>query len=326
MEDPNDVTAPDNEPAWNRQKVLAIAIPCLMGWTLAYLATNIFKDYAFGLFLWLPTVMGACSTILLGYKGGVARQTLRNTSFLTLVIFCLGLLVFAWEGVICLIMVMPIGFLTTYFGYLLGFVIIERKIKDNAVPVVLLLFSTVPVLMAFEHSTEAEPEIRSVTTAVEIDADAIRVWNNVIAFPQIAAPSEWLFKAGIAYPINARIEGSGVGAIRHCNFSTGSFVEPITVWSTGKLLKFSVDSQPEPLKELSFYNIHPNHLHDYWISKGGQFRLTRLPNGHTLLEGTTWYSNKIKPGFYWTVWSDYIVHAIHRRVLEHIRQISEKAS
>jgi hypothetical protein len=86
-----------------------------------------------------------------------------------------------------------------------------------------------------------------------------------------------------------------------------------------------VDLQPEPLKELGFYNnIHPNHLHGYWISKGGQFKLIQLSNGHTLLEGTTWYINKIKPGFYWTLWSDYIVHKIHERVLEHIKIHAEQ--
>ena len=49
-----------------------------------------------------------------------------------------------------------------------------------------------------------------------------------------------------------------------------------------------------------------------------------LQNGHTLLEGTTWYVNKIKPGLYWTVWSDYIVHKIHTRVLEHIKTHAEQ--
>jgi hypothetical protein len=40
-------------------------------------------------------------------------------------------------------------------------------------------------------------------------------------------------------------------------------------------------------------------------------------------EGTTWYVNKIKPGLYWTLWSDNIVHKIHNRVLEHIKTQSE---
>jgi len=99
-------------------------------------------------------------------------------------------------------------------------------------------------------------ELRSVTTSIEINADASTVWKNVISFPQLAEPSEFIFRSGITYPINAQINGQGVGAIRHCNFSTGSFIEPISVWEEGKLLKFDVDSQPEPLKELILYLYH----------------------------------------------------------------------
>ena len=173
--------------------------------------------------------------------------------------------------------------------------------------------------MAFENANKEKDDLRFVTTSIEIKASPEIVWKNVIAFPQLKSPTEFIFKTGIAYPINATIKGEGAGAVRHCNFSTGSFTEPITVWDKPNLLQFSVVDQPEPMKEISFYDIHPNHLHGYWASKQGQFKLTKLPNGHTLLEGTTWYINKIKPDFYWTLWSDYIVHKIHTRVLEHIK-------
>lgn len=146
----------------------------------------------------------------------------------------------------------------------------------------------------------------------------------MIEFPQLEEPDELLFKAGIAYPVNAQIEGTGVGAVRHCNFTTGSFVEPITVWDEPRLLKFSVDEQPAPMKELSFWDIDAPHLHDYFVSKQGQFKLTKLPNGNTLLEGTTWYYHNIKPAVYWRLWSDYIIHKIHNRVLEHIKVNAER--
>lgn len=177
--------------------------------------------------------------------------------------------------------------------------------------------------MAFENGINKPDDLRSVKTSIEIDTPPEVVWKNVIAFPQLKEPTEFIFKTGIAYPTNATINGQGPGAIRHCNFSTGSFVEPITTWDEPRLLKFSVDEQPEPLKEISFYDIHPNHLHGYWVSKQGQFKLIALPNGHTLLEGTTWYVNKITPNFYWTLWSDFIVHKIHKRVLEHIKTQAE---
>lgn len=307
----------------SKQKLLSIALPCLLGWTFSYLATNVFRDYGFGLFVWLPLVLGATSTLILSHKNSVPRKQLRNNSYLTLLIFCLGLLVFAWEGIICLIMAAPIGFLFTYLGFLLGFHFSKSNLKRQTPTAIILLLISAPSLMAFEDRINETDDLRSVVTSIEINATPDKVWKNVVSFPQLKEPTEFIFKTGIAYPINATIKGQGVGAVRHCNFSTGSFVEPITVWDEPKLLKFSVDEQPEPMKEISLYDIHPNHLHGYWVSKQGQFKLTALPNGHTLLEGTTWYVNKIKPGFYWALWSDNIVHKIHNRVLEHIKTQAE---
>jgi hypothetical protein len=38
------------------------------------------------------------------------------------------------------------------------------------------------------------------------------------------------------------------------------------------------------------------------------------------LEGHTWYSIDMYPQAYWQMWSDHIIHAIHLRVLNHIRK------
>ena len=307
----------------SKQKLLSIALPCLLGWTFAYLATNVFRDYGFGLFVWLPLVLGATSTLILAHKNSVPRKQLRNNAYLSILIFFLGFLAFAWEGVICLIMAAPIGFVFTYFGFLIGFHFSKSTLNGQTTTAIILLLLSSPSLMAFEDTIKETDDLRSVVTTIEINATPDKVWKNVVSFPQLKEPTEFIFKTGIAYPINATIAGQGVGAVRHCNFSTGSFVEPITVWDEPRLLKFSVDEQPEPMKEISLYDIHPNHLHGYWVSKQGQFKLTVLPNGHTLLEGTTWYVNKIKPVFYWTLWSDNIVHKIHNRVLEHIKTQAE---
>ncbi len=307
----------------NLQKILSIALTCSLGWVFTYLATNIFRAYAYGLFIWLPFVLGAISTLIYAYKNPTSRKALRNNAYLTLLIFCIGLLLFAWEGIICLIMAAPIGFIFTYLGFLVGYGLSKSKVNYSTPTAIILLMLSVPSLMSFEGSINTSDDLRSVTTSIKINASLETVWENVIAFPQLKEPTEFIFKTGIAYPINATISGHGVGAVRHCNFSTGSFIEPITIWDEPKLLRFSVDEQPETMKELSFYDIHPNHLHGYWISKRGQFKLIALPNGHTLLEGTTWYVNKIKPDFYWTTWSDYIVHEIHNRVLEHIKEQAE---
>ena len=137
-------------------------------------------------------------------------------------------------------------------------------------------------------------------------------------------PDEWLFKTGIAYPTHAEIKGSGVGAVRYCNFTTGSFVEPITTWNEPTLLQFDVLDQPTPMRELNpFWDVHPPHLDGYFQSKKGQFELVQLDNGKTLVEGTTWYHIHIHPVAYWDFWSEYILHEIHYRVLKHIKKECE---
>jgi hypothetical protein len=311
------------EQKFNPRAYYAVGLTCILGWTFTYLEINVFRQYDFGLFIFLPLVMGATSTLIYGLNNTTERRKLLYISLLTLGIFCLGLLLFAWEGVICLIMSLPIGLFFTWLGHFIGYQMVKRKMR-NTPTTIILLFLSVPSLMAFEKLKSDKEEIRSVVTAIEINAAPEKVWENVIAFPQLKEPTEFIFKTGIAYPINATINGRGVGSVRHCNFSTGSFVEPITVWDEPKLLRFSVEDQPAPMKELSLYDIHPNHLHGYWVSKQGQFKVIQLANGHTLLEGTTWYVNKIKPDFYWTIWSDYIVHKIHKRVLEHIKNEAEE--
>jgi hypothetical protein len=134
-----------------------------------------------------------------------------------------------------------------------------------------------------------------------------------------------LGRCGIACPQRARIEGEGVGAVRHCEFTTGDFVEPITVWEPPVHLAFDVTEQPDPMVELSpWRHVHPPHLKDNALqSQRGEFRLTPMSGGKTLLEGRTWYTFNMHPQSYWTLWSEFSIHAIHRRVLEHIKGLAE---
>jgi hypothetical protein len=81
------------------------------------------------------------------------------------------------------------------------------------------------------------------------------------------------------------------------------------------------------MEEMSPYpHLKTPHLHGYFRTNEGELRLTALPGGKTLLEGTTWYTNKIWPSDYWEVWSDLIIHHIHLRVLNHIKALSERAT
>lgn len=179
-------------------------------------------------------------------------------------------------------------------------------------------------MFASEKLRPGPAPLLEVVTAIEVNATPAAVWKHVVEFTELPPPMEALFKLGIAYPIRAEIRGRGPGAVRNCLFSTGPFVEPIEVWDEPRLLSFSVTSNPAPLQEWTPYReIHPAHLNGFLVSEHGQFRLIPLPGGRTRLEGMTWYRHNMWPVRYWEVWSDHIIHAIHRRVLLHVKQLAE---
>ena len=147
----------------------------------------------------------------------------------------------------------------------------------------------------------------------------------MVTFSDIPGEPEWYFRAGIAYPLRARIAGRGVGAIRRCEFTTGAFIEPIEVWDEPRLLRFGVTANPQPMRELSPYGpIETPHLDNYLVSRRGQFALRALPGNRTEVIGTTWYQHHLWPASYWQLWSDAIIHRIHLRVLNHVKGLSER--
>jgi uncharacterized membrane protein YhaH (DUF805 family) len=281
------------------------------------------KDYGVTLFVGTPIWMGAVSAFLYNRPFPRTLPGSLMVAELSILIAGAALLLFAFEGVICLAMLFPVaaamGLLGGLIGYCLGVFTATRG--RNMTIVVLLL----PLLAGAESAHRPTP-LYEVVTTIEIDAPPERVWPFVVGFSDLPEPDPWYFKLGIAYPRRATIEGSGVGAIRHCEFSTGSFVEPITVWQAPERLAFDVASQPPPMHELSPYrHVHPPHLDGYLRCRRGEFRLLRVAGGRTRLEGSTWYEFEMYPQDYWTLWSDTAIHRIHLRVLEHIKRLAEES-
>lgn len=300
---------------------------CLL---IGYVSVMYLKSYGWLVFFVIPFLMGFLPSYIVNRWKHLSKEESDTLSFLNLSLsfFCLGLacvglLVFAIEGAICIAMASPLIILVVWFGSLIGRLAGTRYKVPPGGTSALLLFCTLAA--AVVDAGSGVPDLIPVRTSVVVKAPIEQVWTNVISFSEIPPPEDWIFKTGISYPVNATIDGQGVGAIRYCNFSTGSFVEPITAWEEPTLLQFSVKEQPIPMSELNpFWDVHPPHLDGYFQSHKGQFKLTAISERETLLEGTTWYTVNIQPEFYWSLWSDFIVHRIHQRVLDHIKVESEE--
>jgi hypothetical protein len=298
---------------------LLITVPVGLG--AALFGTLILTYYGWGLFVGIPFTMGFTSSLIYGLRQPRGLTSCVGVACLSCVLFGMALMALAVEGLFCIVMLLPLALPLAAFGGIFGFLLQRRRWMQSGAPAfisILMLLS--PGVEWTEHVVAPTPPVCVVRSAIDIQAPPERVWQQVVAFTEIPPPTEWLFRAGIAYPIRAEMLGSGVGAERHCVFSTGAFVEPIEIWEEPRRLKFSVESNPAPMKEWTPYShIEPPHLHGFFVSSGGQFLLTPLPDGGTHLEGTTWYRHTLWPAAYWKLWSDAIVHKIHMRVLKHIR-------
>jgi uncharacterized membrane protein YhaH (DUF805 family) len=304
---------------------VAVMLPIPFTMLMAYLAVSVFKNYGAGIFIAMPFVLGLVSSVLHGYGAPRTVKQCLCVGILSLLASGAAMISFAIEGLGCLIMLAPLAIPVAMLGAVLGHAIQQRPDgRGNINKTLWTVLIIWPLLTGAESLHRDPPRIFSVTTSVEVNASPQRVWENVIAFGEIPSPpSEWIFRAGVAYPLRASIDGVGPGAIRRCEFSTGAFIEPIEVWDPPHLLRFSVTSNPPPMREWSPYHIHPPHLEGFLVSHQGQFRLIELPGGRTRLEGTTWYEHGLMPETYWRWWSDDIIHRIHRRVLTHVKQLSE---
>jgi hypothetical protein len=281
-------------------------------------------NYGAPLFLGLPFFMGFLSAILYGVR---TRRTLKECigiALLALFFTACALVCFLIEGIVCILVLLPVGAALAVMGAVVGFSVQALPPEGSGrtqSSIVCGLALAVALALPVPNSATL-----SSVTKVTVNRAPQEVWPHVIAFSEISPPKEWIFLQGVAYPIRARIEGHGVGAIRYCEFSTGPFIEPITVWNEPHELRFTVTETPPALTEFNpLGTVIAPHLDGYFESLGGQFLLKEIAPRITEIQATTWYTHKVAPVWYWEFISDPILHLIHSRVLQHIKTEAEKA-
>ena len=303
-----------------RSAFLGIAASVVIGSILVATVTLGMRSYGLTLFLATPFVLGGVTAYI--HNRGHPRTSGETASVVLLGLFIVGgtLLLFALEGLICIVMAAPLAIVAAHLGGMVGrYAAFEPGIPPQNSAYLMLLLPAAAVV----DRTATLPPVHEAVTTIVIDAPPERVWENVIQFNEITTPPSLLFRLGIAYPVRASISGTGVGAVRHCEFSTGAFVEPITVWDAPRRLTFGVTSQPPALRELSPYRqVYAPHVDGFFKARRGEFRLIRLADGRTRLEGSTWYTLEMYPQAYWRPFAALLLTRIHTRVLEQVERES----
>jgi uncharacterized membrane protein YhaH (DUF805 family) len=301
--------------------LLSMAVGTAVGLGMLFLSIWGFRRYGAALFFGTPFVVGALTAFLFNRVYAASLRETQGVVAMTLAIIGGIAMVAAAEGGVCIAMAAPLAIGIGAMGAVLGrWIAMRASSSMQGAAMALIILPSAAVL---ERDPEV-PALREVRSSIVIDTPADVVWRSVIAFSPLPEPNEFVFRLGIAYPKAAEIRGTGVGAVRHCVFSTGPFVEPITVWEPGRRLGFDVAQQPPPMQEWSPYaDLAPPHLDGYFKARRGEFRLISLAGGRTRLEGSTWYEMRLRPEGYWDLFADALIHRIHLRVLRHIKGIAE---
>ena len=286
--------------------MLGVLLSLALGLGCFVITTQIQESLGAGLFLGVPFGMGFLTGFCTAQGARVGAGKAIVYALLTQAVSMLVLLALAWEGVACIVMATPILGGMTALGGFVGWAVAGRPAGFR--PMVASI-GLLPLLIALSGGTPKEPVSLSVVSEITLAAPPDVVWKNVIAFPPIDSPPEAIF-AVVAMPLEARIDGSDPGATRRCVFTNGTFVEPIEVWDAPRELTFTVKEQP-------------GNLDRYLDVTRGQFLLTDNHDGTTTVRGTTWYRLRISPTTYWKLWADTFLHAIHMRVLRHVKKIAE---
>ena len=167
--------------------ILMITLFVILGILLVWLSANVFQTYASALFLGYPFMVGFLSGYLLMRKGYFPRLGyIKSFAIVILVITLVHalLILFALEGLICVIMILPFAIAISLAGTVFGVLLASYSKPTSISPTFLFLF--LPVLPWLESQGIKQKIIQShqgvVLSKIEIQRTPEQVWPHVVSF------------------------------------------------------------------------------------------------------------------------------------------------
>jgi hypothetical protein len=267
-----------------KEFILAIVI------TLSFLGLGFFLlekeliGYGVSFFVFLPFSLG----FILG------KSTLKNLSLvgliLSLIIFLILLLAGGLEGMICILMALPLIIAAVGFGILIKY--LYRKSSKRNTESNTLKLSIVPFLLfitfgVVEHKlTENETRVVSIESEITLPYTPMEVYNVIKSVDTLDVEKTFLMKIDLPVPQKCVLEAEEIGAIRTCYFDGGKIVQQVTELKKGELMKMKVlEYQLTGRKWLGF--------------KDAIYRFEKVGENNCKMTRITTYTSELYPRFYW---------------------------
>ena len=245
-------------------------------------------------------------------------------------VFMAAALAFNLEGLICVILWLPIVSFMSSLGGVAAGVIRDSQASDGSKRLCVAAVALLPLVTGpLESWRDRATEIGTVHTTIEIKATPGQVWKQIRSVPRITEAEHGFslsHKLGFPRPTEAILEGAGVGSVRYARFEGGVlFVEKVTEWEENKRLSFSIVADTKNIPPTTFDEHvtiggpYFDVLHgSYWIEPRGAVRVVlHLASDQRLSTGFNFYSH------WWTEW---LMNDLQTYILRIIKARAEQAA
>jgi len=235
--------------------------------------------------------------------------------------------IFAWEGLICIVMFLPIALVTATLGGvaagLIARMVRSRALKNGTLACVVFL----PLLISpIERQFLAQRDLRSVESVIDIKASPATVWKNIERVPAIRTSElqrSWSHVIGFPNPVEATLSKESVGGVRNATFEGGVlFIETVDTWEPNRHLGFSIHAVNDKIPPTTL-DEHVTVGGQYFDVLHGDYELEPMPNGVTRLHLRSLHRVSTDFNWYAQLWTDAVMRDLQVRILQVIRNRCE---
>jgi hypothetical protein len=247
--------------------------------------------------------------------------------WIPLVINVLVALSVRWEGIICVVFILPPAMISASLGGIAaGF--LQQHWHRQASRNTMYCLAALPLILAMVETRIQQPlQTRTVDTSIVIHAPLPVVWQNIERVRPIARSElrrSWANMIGFPRPVEATLSREGVGGVRNASFERGlNFTETITDWRPNERIVFTIQADTAAI---------PTTTLDEHVTVGGRFfdvltgeyDLSPLPNGDTLLHLSSRERLSTDFNAYAAMWSDAVMRDMQSTILHVIQNRCER--
>lgn len=315
-----------------RLTIGGVVLGFLYGLLIRYLAVAKDNDFlevmTFSFIVVTPVVLGFLTVAVAEWNTPVTWRERIALPWASATL-CLGAtLLLAWEGLICIVIFLPLFLLLASIGGLFAGFIVLFKINPGSKRLFTFGFLLLPLTLAPMEARISPPKnFTEVETVTTIHAPVATVWEEIRSvrpFSEEEHGFSWIHLIGFPRPVSAEIDRDGVGAVRRAIFEGGLvFTETVTEWKENSALGFSIKANTEEIPPTTL-DEHVTIGGAYFDVLTGRYLLEEKNLKETTLHLTSRFRTSTMFEPYTRLWAKLIMSELQRYIVERIKVRSEQ--